>query len=92
MIRRELSAVSYSGALVDGGVVNLHQAARAGGRRKAKTSVEAVGIRGGEGEAAQSLQLGMVDNGRHQRLAVTAAAILRQHKHISQIAEGGPGR
>ena len=54
-----------------------------------ETGVEAVGIGGGEGEAAQSLQLGMVEHGRHQRLAVAPAAMLRQDKHVGQIAEGG---
>ena len=90
MIRRELSAAGHSGALVDIGVVDLHQAAGACWRPAAETGVEAVGIGGGDGEATQSLQLGMVEYGCHQCLAVAAAAILWQHEHVGQIAEGGP--
>lgn len=50
MIRWELLAASQSGALVDGRVVDLHQAVWTCWGRKAKTGIEAVSIRGGESE------------------------------------------
>ena len=77
------------GALVEAGEEDFHVALRGGDGGEAELLVEAVGIAGDEGEAAEALEIRVGGDGFHEPFGTAVAARGFEDVDIAEIGEGG---